>query len=77
VHRPACTFSAVPDLVEEFAVRVLAKEGFSDGRGGGFLQQLQPGLEGVVDLNLAIAANDYDTSGTVTRLVKLYGKETW
>ena len=53
-------------LVEEFSARVLAEQSFSDSRGGSFLEELQPSLEGIVDIDLAAAADDDDTSGSVT-----------
>lgn len=50
-------------LVVEFAVGVLAKQCLSDCWGGRGLEEVEAGLEGVVDVDLAAAANDVDASG--------------
>lgn len=52
------------DLVEELSAGVLAEQGFSDSRCGSFLKELQPSLESIVDIDLAAAADDDDTSGS-------------
>lgn len=60
-------------LVVEFAVRVLAKQCLSDCWGGRGLEEIETGLEGVVDVDLAVAANDVHASGpglVSTRLMR-------
>lgn len=52
----------VTRLVEEFSVRVLSEQGFSDSRGRRVFEKLQASLEGVVDVNLAVAASNHDAS---------------
>lgn len=49
-------------LVVELAVGVLAEERLSDSRSSGVLKESQSRIEGVVNLDLAIAANDDDTA---------------
>jgi hypothetical protein len=49
-------------LIAELAVGVLSKECLADGRGGGVFEKTQPSLEGVVDIDLAVAAHDDDAT---------------
>jgi hypothetical protein len=49
-------------LVVEFTVGILAEQSLSDSGGSGVLEKSQSGVEGVINLDLAIAANDNDTA---------------
>jgi hypothetical protein len=51
-----------PALIVELAVLVLAKQGLAHGWKGALPEQPQPRLECVVEVNLAVAADDDDTA---------------
>lgn len=55
-------------LVEEFAIGVLSEQGLSDGGCGGFLQETQSSLQGVVDIDLALSTDDEYTTSTIIML---------
>lgn len=59
------TSKDVTKLVVESPVHVLPKQRLSNGRESVDLQQAQTLLEGVVDLNLALATDNNHTTGTV------------
>lgn len=52
-------------LIEELAVGVGPEQRLPHSRQGTVLEQRQPRLEGVVDLDLAVPADDEHTSGTI------------
>ena len=52
-------------LVEELAVGVVAEQGLAHRRESAVLKQVQPSLEGVVDIDLAVSADDDDATGAV------------
>lgn len=56
-------------LVEELAVGVGPKEGLPHSRQGAVLEQRQPRLEGVVNLDLAVSADDKHTPGTTRAML--------
>lgn len=53
-------------LVVEFAVGVLAEQGLSDRWGGRCLEEVETGLEGVVDVDLSVAADDVDAASPIS-----------
>lgn len=50
-------------LVEEFAVGVLAEQGLSNRWGGGDLEEVESGLDGIIDIDLSVATNDVYATG--------------
>lgn len=52
-------------LVEELAVGVRSEEGLSHNRQGAVLEQRQPCLEGVIDLDLASSTENQHTASAV------------
>ncbi len=51
-------------LVAVLAVGIRAEELLADGGQGTGFEKLQPGLDGVVDIDLAAAADDKDAAST-------------
>lgn len=54
---------APASLVEESAVGVLAKECFSHSRRSRVLEECQPRLKGIIDVDFAVSAGDDDATG--------------
>jgi hypothetical protein len=64
-HKTGSISSLANFLIVELAVLVLAEQSGSDAGQGVRLEQSKSFLEGVVDVDLAAAADDGDTTGSV------------
>lgn len=51
-------------LVKELAVGVLAEQSLTHGGTSRVFQELQPGLEGIVDIDLSVSADDDNAAST-------------
>ena len=60
---------SIERLVVELAVRVLAEQRLSHGRQSAVLEDLEPGLKRVVDIDLAATTEDDQTTGTVMMMI--------
>lgn len=62
----------IEDLVDELAVRVLPEQSLTHRGSGGVLEELQSGLESVVNLDLSLSANNDDATRTIVMLAIVF-----